>query len=286
MGGVLRAMSMAGYIPEQEFKFTDKDFKFVQWFMHKHVGIYLSDKKMPMVYGRIARRLRDVNLTTFAEYRPLIEEEGEERVNFINSLTTNKTNFFREKHHFDYVSEQLVPHWIETRKSRVRLWSAGCSTGEEPYSYMSVLAGHHLFDHVADVKLLATDLDTNVLNKAEKGLYSDEVIKTIPDTYLKAGFVKGKGTQQGLIKAKSSLQSRMIFRQLNLHSPWPFKGPFDVISCRNVMIYFDKPTQQQLLLRFHEYLSDDGVLFIGHSEGVGDCADKFESLGHTIFKKR
>ncbi|WP_087022036.1 CheR family methyltransferase [Thaumasiovibrio subtropicus] len=286
MGRVLDAMTSAGVIPEREFEFTDKDFKFVQWFMHKHVGIYLSDKKMPMVYGRIARRLREHKLQRFSDYRPLIEEEGEERVNFINGLTTNKTHFFREMHHFDHVEKVLIPKWIAEKRTKVRIWSAGCSTGEEPYSYMSLLASTPLFDRVPDVKLLATDLDTNVLATAEKGVYSEEQISAIPKPCLKAGFVRGRGEHEGMIKAKSDLQSHMTFRQLNLFSPWPFKGPFDLISCRNVMIYFDKPTQQDLIQRFHQYLASDGHLFIGHSEGIGECADRFENLGHTMFQKR
>ncbi|USD67482.1 protein-glutamate O-methyltransferase CheR [Vibrio sp. SCSIO 43136] len=284
MGRVLdqRATSQDA-LEGREFEVTESDFKFIQWFVHKNVGIFLSDKKKTMVYGRISRLLRQHRMQAFSQYRELLEVDDEEKVNFINSITTNKTHFFRELHHFDYVEQVLVPKWQQAGKP-VRIWSAGCSTGEEPYSYISMLASTGILSKL-DLKLLATDLDTKVLAKAQNGVYDIEQQTSIPATYLKTGFLKGKGDKSGHLKIKNSLQQLISFRQLNLLDDWPMKQKFDLISCRNVMIYFDKPTQERLIARFYDHLTPDGTLFIGHSESVGSRTDLFRHLGHTIYMK-
>ncbi|MCF8777263.1 protein-glutamate O-methyltransferase CheR [Vibrio sp. IRLE0018] len=271
--------------PSQEFELTDKDFKYVQWFIHKHVGIYLSDHKRAMVYGRLSRKLREKGLKRFCDYRECIENNPEDRMAFINALTTNKTHFFREIHHVEFLESHLVPYWQEQGKRAVKIWSAGCSTGEEPYSYLASLHRSGFFDGVIDCKLLATDLDTNVLSRAQLGVYDDTALESIPQPYLKGNFLRGKGAQAGKIKVKEILKTHVTFRQLNLLDDWPMKQKFDLISCRNVMIYFDKPTQQRLLERFYHQLHDDGVLFIGHSESVGTNGQLFKHLGKTIYIK-
>lgn len=285
MGRVL-AQKESMLLDTREFDFTEKDFKFIQWFMHKHVGIYFSDKKKAMVYGRVSRQLRRLGLSGFGQYRSVIEQDPKERVYFINCLTTNKTQFFREYHHFEFLEKVLLDEWSQRGKHEVRLWSAGCSTGEEPYSLLASLYQSGAFDMFDSVELTATDLDTNVLSHAKRGIYSDDAIATIPPKYLNPCFVKGKGGQQGKIKIASGLQNCVTFSQLNLLEPWKFTDKFDLISCRNVMIYFDKQTQHDLIQRFYQALQPNGVLFLGHSESVPASMDGFHHLGHTIYVKK
>lgn len=269
----------------REFDFSDEHFGFVQKFMSEETGISLADSKKSMVYGRLARRLRRCKLDNFEDYFFMVNHNMDERVAFINALTTNKTQFFREQHHFDYMLEHLIPEWQRAKSSKVRIWSAGCSTGEEPYTIASVLASRGMLGGRYDTKILATDLDTQVLDVARNGTYSVEAAKSIPSNIIKYGFVKGRGSKQELLKAKSLLRNAIAFKQLNLTAEWPHKGPFNAIFCRNVMIYFEKDTQQQLIRGFWEKLAHGGVLCIGHSESIGPMGDHFENLGKTMYRK-
>jgi len=274
-------------VPESnEFELTDKDFKFIQWFMHKNVGIFFSDRKRTMVYGRISRQLRRLGLKRFSQYRQLMEGDSQEQVNFINCLTTNKTQFFREYHHFEFIEKVLMSEWKGQNLKQLRIWSAGCSTGEEPYSIVSSLYWAKAFELFESIQITATDLDTKVLAHARQGIYSEEALNSIPTKYLKPCFVKGTGKQDGNVKCKSGLQRFIDFRQLNLLDKWSFDKPFDLISCRNVMIYFDRNTQEKLIKRFYQQLKPGGVLFIGHSESVPASLDLFHHLGHTIYVKK
>ncbi|NOH72038.1 protein-glutamate O-methyltransferase CheR [Vibrio pectenicida] len=284
MGRVLS--SEDGVVSGTEFELTDKDFRFIQWFMHKHAGIYFSDRKRTMVYGRISRQLRRLGLNRFVDYKLLIEQDSEERVGFINSLTTNKTQFFREYHHFEFLENVMLKEWVKQGVQNVSLWSAGCSTGEEPYSFASSLYFKEAFSSFEKVQIYATDLDTKVLSHAEQGIYSEEAVSSIPEKYLQSCFFKGKGHQKGNIKVAKGLQQCTNFQQLNLLDDWRWEQPFDLISCRNVMIYFDKQTQEKLIRRFYQQLKPHGILFIGHSESVGSCSDLFRHLGKTIYIKQ
>lgn len=270
----------------QEFELTDKDFKFIQWFMHKTVGIYLPDSKRAMVYGRLSRQMRRKGLCRFKEFRELIENDEQERIHFINTLTTNKTEFFRESHHFDFIEKVLVGEWRKAQVSQLRFWSAGCSSGEEPYTLVSVLEHADVFTFCPDVKIWATDLDTAVLDKARVGVYPIELQNSIPAPYLRRSFVRGIKEQQGKMKIKHNLQRHIDFQQLNLIQGWPFSEQMDLIFCRNVMIYFDRPTQEQLIERFYQQLKPGGVLMLGHSESVGRCTSLFHHLGHTIYVRQ
>ncbi|WP_070963775.1 CheR family methyltransferase [Vibrio sonorensis] len=281
-----RVLAQTERMKSNEFEFTDKDFKFVQWFLHKNVGIYLSDRKRTMVYGRVSRQIRRLGLQRFAEYREVIERDDEERISFINCLTTNKTQFFREYHHFEFMEKVMMKEWKSQGLKSLRIWSAGCSTGEEPYSFISSLYHCGAFQWFDEIGIVASDLDTNVLNTAKDGVYSEEALDSIPNGYLKPCFVKGRGDRQGQIKVSGTLQKFIDFRQINLLDEWPFENEFDIISCRNVMIYFDKQTQEKLLSRFYQQLKPNGILFIGHSESVGACAPMFRHLGHTIYVKQ
>ncbi|MCC4801099.1 chemotaxis protein CheR [Enterovibrio norvegicus] len=270
---------------QREFEFTADDFTHIQEFMLRETGISLSERKTAMVYGRLARRLRRTGIDNFCEYFDLVRSDLDERVAFINALTTNKTQFFREKHHFDFLSNVLVPEWQQQNKHRIRIWSAGCSTGEEPYTIASSLAAHGLLTSPYDSRILATDLDTQVLDVGRNGTYGIEACKVIPDKELKHGFIRGKGSKQELLKAKPLLQKHIAFKQLNLMATWPHKGPLDAIFCRNVMIYFEREVQQELIYRFWEKLGSGGILFIGHSESIGEMGSRFDNLGQTMFRK-
>lgn len=274
----------------QQFQVSDKEFKFICNLVYEDTGIVLSESKREMVCRRLMRRTRDLKISSFSQYCDLIRSpNNEELPNFINAITTNLTSFFRESHHFDFLREQFIPEhekeFSETKK--LRIWSSACSTGEEPYSLAITLKQsmkYHLRDW--DVRVLATDLDTNVLATAKQGIYQDERVKDLPNGLKRQWFSKGSGEQSGLVKVKPELQELITFNQLNLLSGWPMSGPLDVILCRNVLIYFDKKTQMELLHRFLDILRPGGIIMLGHSESVAKNFGGLEQVGRTIYKKK
>ncbi len=273
---------------DKEFTLTDKDFEQIRSFVKQHTGITLSEAKKTMVYGRLSRRLRKLRIPSFKEYLAIVaRDDSDELVNFINAITTNLTSFFREEHHFDYLKNTIIPQLRLKKNSdqKIRIWSAGCSTGEEPYSI--AIALHESLPDIEewDIKILATDLDTNVLAHGENGIYDIERISALSPERKQAWFLKGRGAQQGSVKIDSRLRNLITFKQLNLMQQWPMKGPFDFMFCRNVVIYFDKDTQKILYNKYANLIVDDGCLFLGHSESMYKVCDRFASLGHTIYKK-
>jgi chemotaxis protein methyltransferase CheR len=273
----------------REFEYTDADIAFLRALITEHTGIVVSDNKRDMIYSRLARRLRSLGMTRFADYcRYLRTHEQEELTNLINAVTTNLTAFFREPHHFEHLGHVVVPQLLHENAStrRIRVWSAGCSTGEEPYSIAMVLEEQIPPWLDWDVKILATDLDTNVLETARKGVYSLDRIQGLSEARLKRFFHRGKGSNQGLVRLDDELRAMITFKQLNLLKDWPMKGPFDVIFCRNVLIYFDKPTQARLAERFADILAPRGYLYIGHSETLKGMTDRFEVAGNTIYRRK
>ncbi len=272
---------------QREFQFTDRDFRCLQRLVARHTGITLSPAKRDMLYSRLARRLRALGLRRFKEYCALLQEDGnsEELRHFTNAVTTNLTAFFREPHHFDYLRDEFLPAMIERRadRRRLRIWSAGCSTGEEPYSIAITLAETMPRDW--DVRILATDLDSNVLDRARQGIYSEERTAEVPERLKRKWFLRGRAGHQGKVRVRRELRDMIRFRQLNLMHEWPMRGPVDAIFCRNVIIYFDKPTQSRLMDRFADILADDGRLFLGHSETLYRVTDRFQLLGRTIYRK-
>ena len=274
---------------EREFIFTEKDFHILRKLVSRHTGIALSEAKRELVYSRLTRRLRQLNLKSFSKYCQLLQSDtnGEEIVHFTNAVTTNLTSFFREPHHFDYLSKNLLPELVTKNpgKQRLRFWSAGCSTGEEPYSLAMCIRESLPFQNNYNIKILATDLDSSVLDTALSGIYPANKLKTILPHRQNKWFIKGVMQNQGLAQVKPELQDLITFRQLNLMHEWPMKGPFDAIFCRNVVIYFDKPTQRILVDRFANLLSDGGYLFLGHSESLFKVTDRFKLMGQTIYKK-
>ena len=280
---------MVEAIHEREFDFTNADFEKIRVFVKSETGIKLSDGKKNMVYGRLSRRLRQVGLSRFSEYFDLVtgNEAADERGQFINAITTNLTSFFREEHHFDYLKNEVVPRLMQENgvSKKIRIWSAGCSTGEEPYSIAIALYESIPNIEKWDIRILATDLDTNVLAHGEQGIYDIERISALSPARKSTWFLKGKGGNSGSVKVDPRLQSLITFRQLNLMGAWPMKGPFDFMFCRNVVIYFDKDTQKILFDRYANLLTADANLFLGHSESMHNVCDRFGLIGNTIYQK-
>jgi len=270
-----------GLAAAREFDFSGADFERVRKLIYQHAGISLSPVKQDMVYSRLARRLRATGKNTFGEYLDLLERGGtDEWERFVNSLTTNLTSFFREPHHFPIFADHLNKLGS---KRPIRIWCSAASTGEEPYSIaMTVL--ETFGTNVSHVSIFASDLDTNVLATAQKGVYPIDRVEKISPERLKRFFLKGTGSQEGYVSVRPELKRLIEFQRVNLLEPnWPVRGPLDVIFCRNVMIYFDKPTQHKILSRFAPLMQPDGLMFAGHSESFLHAADLFKSLGKTVY---
>jgi chemotaxis protein methyltransferase CheR len=260
---------------------THSNFERVRDLLYSYCGISLHEGKSALVRARLIKRIRRLGMGGFSEYLEYIESEdsGSEFLSFIDVLTTNKTSFFRESQHFDYMLEHVIPK-INGRE--VKWWSAGCSSGEEPLT-MAMTANEVLGSRAEEnIKILATDLSRDVLNLAQNGVYSPEKLTGIPPAALRKYFERADGYS---FKAKSSMLSMITYGRLNLLESWPMKGPFHLIMCRNVMIYFDRPTQQRLVSRFRELLEPGGYLFIGHSESVSGNNSGFRNLCPAVYQK-
>lgn len=265
----------------REFSFSSADFERVRKLIYQHAGISLSPVKQDMVYSRLARRLRATGKGSFGEYLDMLEKGGaDEWERFVNSLTTNLTSFFREPHHFPIFAEHLKK--LGTRKP-IRVWCSAASTGEEPYS-IAITVLETFGSNASHVSIFASDLDTNVLATAQRGVYPIERVEKLDQERLRRFFLKGTGAQEGMVSVRPELRKMIQFQRVNLLEPnWPVRGPLDVIFCRNVMIYFDKPTQYKILSRFAPMLESDGLMFAGHSESFLHAADLFRSLGKTVY---
>lgn len=274
----------------EHHQLSNKEFKFICKLVYDNTGIVLDDRKQEMVYRRLMRRTRELRIASFSEYCSMLgTSDSEELPSFINAITTNLTSFFRENHHFDYLHETFIPQHMEkfSASKRLRIWSAACSTGEEPYSLAITLMksmGAALDNW--DVRILATDLDTDVLAAAQKGVYKADRIKDLSADLRKEWFRRGSGNNQSLVKVDPELQQLITFKPLNLLNSWPMRGPFDVIMCRNVLIYFDKETQKKLVTRYAGMLRAGGLLILGHSESLANDVSHYDLKGRTIFEKR
>lgn len=274
--------------PDQ-FALSSDEFSYICKLVYDYSGIVLDERKREMLYRRLMRRTRDLSLSSFSDYCDLLKSSGAELPNFINAITTNLTSFFREEHHFNYMKETFLPEMVRQSgdNKRLRIWSCACSTGEEPYSIAITLneaLGSTLSDW--DAKILATDLDTDVLETCSNGLYGSQRIEDLDMARKKKWFSKGTGSRDGVVKVSDKLKALITCNQLNLLDPWPMKGPFDIIFCRNVLIYFDKATQAGLIARYYDMLRPGGLLFLGHSESITKGTLDYECLGRTIFRKR
>ena len=264
-----------------EFLFTDNDFSKVRTLIHHRAGIALGEQKRQMVYSRLSRRLRELQLPEFSTYLELLEasRDGEEWQAFINSLTTNLTSFFREAHHFPV----LAAH-VRKSKQPVTIWCAAASTGEEPYSIAITLI-EALGERASTARVIATDIDTAVLAKASAGVFTLEQVNRLSTERLRRFFNKGTGSNAGKVRVRPEVAAMVKFSRLNLLDPsWPVKEPVDAIFCRNVMIYFDKPTQKKVLDRFAPLLKPEGLLFAGHSENASLVSPGFKAVGQTVYE--
>jgi chemotaxis protein methyltransferase CheR len=267
---------------DREFAFTAKDFERVRQLIYEHAGISLNPSKHDMVYSRLARRLRATGIRNFKDYLALLENNDEtEWQAFVNALTTNLTSFFREPHHFPLLAEHMLK---QKGKHHISLWCSASSTGEEPYS-MAMAAVDAFGSFTPPVTIVATDLDTNVLAKAEAGVYPVERVEKLSPDLVKRFFLKGAGAQAGFVRVRPELRAMITFRQVNLlNNEWNIRAPLDAIFCRNVMIYFDKATQLKILERFAPLLQPDGLLFAGHSESFHNAGHVFSLRGKTVYE--
>jgi len=271
----------------QEFSLGDDEFRFLASLIYDRTGIVVGDNKRNLVYSRLARRIRLLKLSSFRDYCDLLESSaGEDELpETINAVTTNLTKFFREDHHFDHLRKDVVPKLFSAgrRKSKIRLWSAGCSSGQEPFSIAMTLADSVPDLASWDAKILATDLDSNMIARLATGEYAAREIETIPPATRKKYLTGKKGDASQTFS--NELRRLITFKQLNLLHQWPMKGPFDIIFFRNVVIYFDVETQRDILGRMWSMLADDGYLYVGHSENLSRVTDRFSLVGRTIYRK-
>ena len=275
---------------KREYPMTDRDFAFIRALAKSHTGIELGDQKKEMIYSRIVRRIRSLRLNSFAAYCHYLENNLDiELTDFINAITTNLTAFFREAHHFDFLKQTVLPELKQIHQSdkRLRIWSAGCSTGEEPYSLAITLHEALHGSNGWNARILATDLDSNVVAHGRAGIYSAERFRGLDPKIVGKYFSRpcDDNFSDGSLMVNDGLKQYITFNRLNLLGPWPMKGKFDVIFCRNVVIYFSKDTQRVLFDRYADILNPNGYLFIGHSESLHGVSKRFESLGRTIYRK-
>lgn len=269
-----------------EYAISIDEYERFRTLIYEESGISLGERKKSLLASRLSKRLRDLDLATFSEYYAKVTQDQtrEEFTRMLDLISTNKTDFFREPKHFDFLRERILPELERTK--RIRIWSSACSSGEEPYTIAMTL-----FDTVRnpdewDCKILASDLSTRVLAKAATGTYDEERVRDVPSEVIRRHFLRGRGESTGLLKVKPHLVAMIQFRRLNLMDDhFPIKSPLDLIFCRNVMIYFDRPTQETLVNKFHHYLKPGGYLFIGHSESLQWVSHPFKSLAPTIYQK-
>jgi chemotaxis protein methyltransferase CheR len=269
-------------VADREFEFTQADFERIRELIRAQAGIALAPVKQDMVYSRLARRLRALGLTRFDDYLQRLDHgDKREWETFINSLTTNLTSFFREAHHFEMFARQAK----ESRQRPFRVWCAAASTGEEPYS-LAIAACEAFDSHTPPVLVVASDIDTNVLAIASRGIYGRERVERMTAERISRFFLTDKTGEPDAVRVRPELQRLVSFSRVNLlDNAWPVRGPLDAIFCRNVMIYFDKPTQYQILKKFKPLLRDVGLLYAGHSESFLHAADLFHPLGRTVYER-
>lgn len=282
MTSTLKSHQDAERLVNGEFPFTEADFKRIGAILYADSGISLPEGKVALVYSRLAKRLRSLGLQNFREYCDLIaaDEGVDERKAMLMSLTTNVTRFFREPHHFEHLSALLRGELAEALRAgdRLRIWSAGCSSGEEPYSIAMTILSCIPDAGSLDIRVLATDIDANILAKAKAGVYASEALSQIPAA-MRTGIASGS---DGRITLTPAVRELVRFAELNLMAPWPMKGQFDAIFCRNVAIYFDEPTQARLWTNFGKKLMPTGRLYVGHSERVS--VPEFKPDGQTVYR--
>jgi chemotaxis protein methyltransferase CheR len=266
-----------------EFDFSDSVFERFRELIYDKAGIQLADSKRSMVYNRLTRRIRELGLDGFESYLRLLSAgSGVEDQAFINALTTNMTSFFREDYHFPLLAKAIKE--IIARQGSVSIWCSAASTGEEPYSIAITAAD--CYPDPSKVSILATDIDTGVLEAAKRAVYPIDTVRKVDPAMLQKHFLRGTGKNAGLVQVQPATKRLVQFAPFNLVQPsWQWREKFDIIFCRNVMIYFDRPTQLRLIDKFHQFLKPEGLLFVGHSESFSECREQFSLLGRTVYKR-
>lgn len=269
---------------------SDGLFQQYRTLIYQKTGINLSSEKKELLHARLGKRLRACGLETYEEYYKLIvnDQGGDEFTQFVNSVSTNFTSFFREQNHFNVLVGTILPalaHRAVTERRPLTLWSSACSSGEEPYTLAMVLDEYFSQERGSGYRIIATDISTKVLDQAKRGIYSLDRIDKVPQAYLKKYLLKGVGKSAGYVKMKPSLREAISFRHFNLMESFPWRAEIDVIFCRNVMIYFDRQTQQQLINKFYDCLTPSGYLIIGHSESISSLEHRFKQIEATVFRK-
>jgi chemotaxis protein methyltransferase CheR len=270
----------------REYALSDDDFQRIRRLVRTRLGIALAQSKRELVYGRLSRRLRALKLRDFSAYLQRLESgDAEELQHFCNAITTHLTSFFRERHHFEFLAQQLLPALERGNggRRRMRIWSAGCSTGEEPYSIAMVLLEQLRHLRHWDIRILATDIDTNVLSHARAGLYSAERLETMDRERVLRWFEPAQDARQFMVR--DELKQLVHFKTLNLMDDWPMKGPIDIIFCRNVVIYFDRETQRQIVARMAALQRPHDYLILGHSESLLQVSTQYQLVRDTIHRR-
>lgn len=263
---------------------TDEEFERFRLLVYEETGIHLRPSKRDLLVARLFQRLRQLGLESFTHYYNFLraDRSGRERMLFINRITTNKTSFFREPQHFEFLRREVIG---AARHRRLRLWSAACSSGEEPYSIAITAREEETETDPWDVRILASDIDTEVLEQAQAGVYVCEALADVPEYRQRLHFLKGYGDCEGLVQVRPEVRRMVEFRRINLIAPdWPLPGPLDVIFCRNVLIYFDAPTQRRIVARLVRALKPEGYLFVGHSESLHSMRDLVVCAGQAVYR--
>lgn len=269
---------------------TDNEFKSITKLVYNRFGVNLTDKKRELVKGRLNKLIKNLGFTSFSEYQDHIlkDKTSNSLLDLIDKISTNHTYFFREADHFDYLKETVLPELIkkktDQKNKEIKIWCAGCATGEEPYTLAAVILNYFGIDIVGwKISMLATDISVSALEQAMNGEYEKKKADNVPKEYMGKMFERTTGD---IIKVKENLKKMVLFKRLNfMREHFPFKGKFDVIFCRNVMIYFDSPTRQSLIKKQHKFLNDDGHLFIGHSESILKETVLFKYIRPAIYRK-
>lgn len=269
---------------------TNREFTCLSHFIYEQCGIKMPEAKKTMLEGRLQKRLRSLGMKNFSEYTDyLFRPQGNEQevVQMIDLVTTNKTDFFREPDHFDYLRDKLLPEWCDKHGNRrLSVWSAGCSTGQEPYTLAMVLHDFGCRRSGFDFQILATDISTRVLDQAKKAIYTEAVLEPVPPVMKSRYLMRSKDHQSGLARIVPELRAKLKLRRLNfLDDDFGLREPLDVIFCRNVIIYFDRPTQARLLQRFYGHLRPGGHIFMGHSETLSGLDIPLVSVAPTVYRK-
>ena len=271
----------------KEFEFTREDFDFLRQVVSESTGIVSSEDKYTMYYSRLAARLRALGLPDFRAYREYLAKNPEtESIELINSVTTNLTSFFRERHHFEYLRDVVIAKKKQDGERCLRIWSAGCSSGEEAYSIALTLRQAIADLNGWDIRILATDIDSHILTTAKAGIYDTACLSALDSGLRQRYFSAVDGDDAGRLQIHDSIRQMIQFQQLNLLHRWPMPEKFDLMFCRNVVIYFSAETKIALVDRFANQLVDDGLLMMGHSESLYRTSDRFESLGKTVYRLR